>query len=340
MADRISLAPATLTLCLTDDEFTVLNRAPSPYLPAFEAECDIFAQALEFISNRYTDLQHHWFAVHRRLLNQRCVTALMEFPSSYPLVLRRDDAGLVAEFTGRFAEALTDLGSLPLYYGDEFAKYASKLRAHARGIREAAGVLVTAEVPLGWEGEPPRVHIRTIPEFVAYLREERYREHGWQKAFDRSETTWCNRILHNIEAWLIWKQIDARPGPMPLDLVCAVDERIAWLSNRAPTRDVDTHAASVAGSRCSAAHTSSEQRKGGRAPPDQETLAVRTIVSERWEYFKVNYKELGHRRASWETFALWASDEFDDMPTDKPERLKAIYGAHRKSKPTEECKNG
>jgi hypothetical protein len=69
---------------------------------------------------------------------------------------------------------------------------------------------------------------------------------------------------------------------------------------------------------------------GGRTVAKDEYEA-RKRVAERWEQFAREYRELGYSRNSYEHFATWAAEQFDDMPSDDPEKLKALVDAHRKT---------
>ncbi len=55
----------------------------------------------------------------------------------------------------------------------------------------------------------------------------------------------------------------------------------------------------------------------------------RQLVSDRFEEFKDDYKSLGFKKPSVECFAEWATDQFDDMPTDDPNELRKMLDAHR-----------
>jgi hypothetical protein len=64
------------------------------------------------------------------------------------------------------------------------------------------------------------------------------------------------------------------------------------------------------------------------ATDDYET---RKRVAERWDSFSCNYKTLGYTRCTWENFAAWASEKFDDMPSDDHAELKRMVDAYRKT---------
>ncbi|HUE72671.1 MAG TPA: hypothetical protein VMP01_17430 [Pirellulaceae bacterium] len=57
----------------------------------------------------------------------------------------------------------------------------------------------------------------------------------------------------------------------------------------------------------------------------------RKLVTERYAQFKREYKALGYGRPSYEHFAAWTADTFDDMPSDDAAELKRLVEAHRKT---------
>lgn len=72
---------------------------------------------------------------------------------------------------------------------------------------------------------------------------------------------------------------------------------------------------------------------------DLEEQRQREMVAERWQHFKANYRDLGHSKASFEFFARWATDEYDDMPSDDWKVLKRMVDAHRKTPASRSSKN-
>ena len=64
----------------------------------------------------------------------------------------------------------------------------------------------------------------------------------------------------------------------------------------------------------------------------KETARQRKLVVDRWMKFSKKYKELGYTNASWEFFAQWSTGEYDDMPTDDPQKLEKMVRAHRRPK--------
>ncbi len=57
----------------------------------------------------------------------------------------------------------------------------------------------------------------------------------------------------------------------------------------------------------------------------------RKRVAERWNSFKGDYTTQGYNRPSWDNFAAWASEQFDDLPSDDPAVLKRMVDAYRKT---------
>lgn len=69
--------------------------------------------------------------------------------------------------------------------------------------------------------------------------------------------------------------------------------------------------------------------KAGRKVSEEE-LEVRNLVLERWKDFQLKYKEHNYSKASYENFAEWATNEYDNMPTNEPAELEKMIKAHRK----------
>lgn len=91
--------------------------------------------------------------------------------------------------------------------------------------------------------------------------------------------------------------------------------------------DCNALAANTAG-----ASNKSRRSKGGRKPADDATQRARKLVVERWECFSAEYRKLGYTRKSFDNFALWACDNFDDMPSDDPIVLEKMKDAHLTAK--------
>jgi len=71
-------------------------------------------------------------------------------------------------------------------------------------------------------------------------------------------------------------------------------------------------------------------KRAGRTV-SQNDHEARKLVAERREKFKGEYKTLGYSRDSYENFAQWATNEFDDMPSDDPAELERMVRALRRS---------
>lgn len=68
--------------------------------------------------------------------------------------------------------------------------------------------------------------------------------------------------------------------------------------------------------------------RGRKSDPGE--VAERQNVSEKWQYFKKQYQDLGYKKASIQNFLYWADDSGVDISTDDPKEVARMLDAHRK----------
>ncbi len=119
----------------------------------------------------------------------------------------------------------------------------------------------------------------------------------------------------------------------------ALAEEMGWQSGRiiAAADAIATAERQTKGTAGRSSQDKPTDSQPARHTPAGRTVATddyenRKLVAERWESFKDKYTELGYSRCTWETFATWASDEFDDMPSDNHAELKRMVDAYRKTR--------
>jgi hypothetical protein len=72
------------------------------------------------------------------------------------------------------------------------------------------------------------------------------------------------------------------------------------------------------------------RRRGGRPVNKDNTQEPREEVARLWHQFSREYKKLGYKRASWQSFTDWAAEEHV-LLSDDWKKLKSMYDAYRKT---------
>lgn len=144
-------------------------------------------------------------------------------------------------------------------------------------------------------------------------------------AFDPTEL-WCVLVHHMLRetchAHRINSHVCYRPFPASIQLIHKLSARsMATLLPVDPAVSQPTRVATMA----------DKVAKAGGRTVTKDDHEARKLVSQRWELFGDKYKTLSYTRCSWDNFAAWATDEFDDMPSDDPAKLERMVNTYRKT---------